>query len=132
MFSTVNLVSLSNKPLLFPMLQQVWICLTLVLLKLAEKIFSHSLSICTYTPSRLCQNIGIQRSAYVKSIYNSILFPQANSAAIQSFSLYNLVQSCHFLIFFFFFTVQIFHEVLQALGLLPSTCIFVSWRNDLE
>lgn len=103
MFSTVNLVSLSNEPLLFPMLQQVWICLTLVLLKLAEKIFSHSLSICTYTPSRLCQNIGIQRSAYVKSIYNSILFPQANSAAIQSFSLYNLVQSCHFLIFFFFF-----------------------------
>lgn len=130
MFPTVNLVSLSNRPLLFPMLQQVWICLTLVLLKLAEKIFSHSLSICTYTPFRLCQNIGIQRSAYVKSIYNSILFPQAKFAAIQSFSLYNLVQSCHFLIFFF--TVQIFHEVLQALGLLSSTCIFVSWRNDLE
>lgn len=56
--STANLVSLSNKQLPFPMRQQVWICLTLVLLKLAERTFSHSLNICTYTPSRLCQKAG--------------------------------------------------------------------------
>lgn len=86
------------------MLQQVWICLTLVLLKLAERIFSHSLNICTYTPSRLCQKTGIQQPAYVKSIYNSILSPQAKIAAIQSFSLYSRVRGFFFVFCFFFFS----------------------------
>lgn len=121
--STANLVSLSNKQLPFPMRQQVWICLTLVLLKLAERTFSHSLNICTYTPSRLCQKAGDTTTCICKvHLQLYIITP----GEICCYPVIQFIQSRSILShvsFFYFFTLQIFRHVLQALGPLSSICI---------